>query len=134
MSMKTNKPTNYKELLEEKERLETALAICRDQIRKDVVTLNEEVRPIKDVLTGIGKFTVKGKTNPLIGIGLDLAADVLLQKVLLGRTSWIMKLAVPFLLQKYRVYALNKNGKDAKQLAGHLGKNGLNGHASLGKD
>jgi hypothetical protein len=132
--MKTKKPANYKELLEEKERLEAALAVSRAQLRKDAITLNEEVRPIKDVLTGIGKFTVKGKTNPLIGIGLDLAADVLLRKVLLGRSSWVMKLVVPFLLQKYSVHVLNKNGKYVKHLPGQPLKNGMNGHASLGTD
>jgi hypothetical protein len=126
--MKTRKPTNYKELLEEKERLEAALVISRARVRKDIITLNQEVKPIKDVLTGIGKFTVKGKKNPLISIGLDLAADVLLRKVLLGRSSWVMKLVVPFLMQKYSVHILNKNGKYEKRLL-HDPRNGSNGSA-----
>jgi hypothetical protein len=130
--MKTKKPTNYKELLEEKERLEAALAIRRDQLRKDIITLNQEVRPIKEVLTGIGKFAVKGKTNPLISIGLDLAADVLLRKVLLGRTNWVMKLVVPLLLQKYSVHVLNKNGK--YNVLSQPGTQGSNGHAAFEKN
>jgi hypothetical protein len=132
--MKTKKPTNYKELLEEKERLEAVLAVRREQIRKDVITLNEEVRPIKAVLTGIGKFTVKGKTNPLISIGLDLAADVVLSKVVLGRANWVAKLVVPFMLQKYRVFAMNKDGKSSNHLAAHNGKISSNGHDAFGKE
>jgi len=132
--MKTRKPSNYKELLEEKERLEAVLAVSREQVRKDIITLNEEIRPIKAVLTGIGKFTVKGKTNPLISIGLDLAADVVLSKVLMGRANWVAKLVVPFVLQKYRVFAMNKNAKSSNNLLGHNGKSGSNGHASFEKE
>ena len=128
--MKTKKPTNYKELLEEKERLEAVLAVSREQLRKDVVTLNQEIRPIKDVLTGIGKFTVKGRANPLISIGLDVAADILLTKVLLGRANWVAKLVVPFVLQKYRVFVMNKNAKSISHLPAHNGKSSSNGHAS----
>lgn len=106
-----SKIRTYQDLLEEKKQLEGELAQKRELIRKDVAELKQELKPITDIMSGLGKITAKGKANPLLSIGIGLIGDVLLKNILLPRGGWITRLVVPFLAKNFSTHVLNKDGK-----------------------
>lgn len=105
-----SKIRTYQDLLEEKKHLEDELGNKRELIRKDVADLKEEWRPITDLLSSLGKITTKGKTNPLLAIGIDIIGEVLAKNILLTRSGWITRLVVPFLAKNFSTHILNKDG------------------------
>ena len=105
-----SKIRTYQDLLEEKKHLEDELGNKRELIRKDVADLKEEWRPITDLLSSLGKITTKGKTNPLLAIGIDIIGEVLVKNILLTRSGWITRLVVPFLAKNFSTHILNKDG------------------------
>ena len=105
-----SKIRTYQDLLEEKKHLEIELVRKRELIRKDVADLKEEWRPVKDLLSGLGKITTRGKTNPLLAIGIDIIGEVLVKNILLMRSGWITRLVVPFLTKNFSTHILNKGG------------------------
>ena len=105
-----SKIRTYQDLLEEKKHLEDELVNKRELIRKDVADLKEEWRPITDLLSSLGKITTKGKTNPLLAIGIDIIGEVLVKNILLTRSGWITRLVVPFLAKNFSTHILNKDG------------------------
>jgi len=105
-----SKIRTYQDLLEEKKHLEVELVNKRELIRKDVADLKEEWRPVTDLLSGLGKMTTKGKTNPLLAIGIDIIGEVLVKNILLMRSGWITRLVVPFLAKNFSTHILNKDG------------------------
>lgn len=105
-----SKIRTYQDLLEEKKHLEIELVNKRELIRKDIADLKEEWRPVKDLLSGLGKITTRGKTNPLLAIGIDIIGEVLVKNILLMRSGWITRLVVPFLAKNFSTHILNKDG------------------------
>lgn len=105
-----SKIRTYQDLLEEKKHLEVELLNKRELIRMDVADLKEEWRPVTDLLSGLGKMTTKGKTNPLLAIGIDIIGEVLVKNILLTRSGWITRLVVPFLAKNFSTHILNKDG------------------------
>ena len=105
-----SKIRTYQDLLEEKKHLEVELVNKRELIRKDIADLKEEWRPVKDLLSGLGKITTRGKTNPLLAIGIDIIGEVLVKNILLMRSGWITRLVVPFLAKNFSTHILNKDG------------------------
>ena len=105
-----SKIRTYQDLLEEKKHLEVELFNKRGLIRKDVADLKEEWRPITDLLSSLGKITTKGKTSPLLAIGIDIIGEVLVKNILLTRSGWITRLVVPFLAKNFSTHILNKDG------------------------
>ena len=124
----------YQDLLDQKKELETSLDISRELMRIDVAELHQEWKPIHKFLSGFGKLTSKG-ASPLLSMGLEIAADVLIRNTLLARTGWLAKFVVPFVLKNFSTHVLNKNGTSIfKKLADRLGKHPSNGRHLLDQE
>jgi hypothetical protein len=120
----------YNDLLEEKKRLEAVLVIQKRIIHEDLIELREEIRPALNLLSIVGKITNRNSSNPLIGIGAGLVADVFLKGMVLSRTAKITQLIVPFLANKVSAYFDNrKGGTIFQKLASVWKKHKSNGHA-----
>ena len=127
-----SKIRTYQNLLDEKIQLEAELAIKRAFIRNDVAKLKEEWRPVTDLLSVLAKFTTKGRTNPLLSIGIELLGDVFVKNFLLAKSSWITRLVVPFLAKTYSANFLNKNGSSiVHQLIDKLKNRHSNGRSAI---
>ncbi len=118
----------YKDLLEEKERLQTQLAYQKTVIRNDIASLKEEFSPIRTAVGFLGKFTKRDKSgNFLMNFASSRVVDLLLRKVVLARAGWLTRLAVPFLAKNFssHLVADNKN-----QILGKLATwfNKMRGH------
>lgn len=122
-----SKPINtYKDLLEEKERLEMQMKTQRELIRSDIRQIKAEMKPAFAVMAFIGKLTTRDDNNPLIGRVANSLIDVVLKKVVLSRAGWIPKLIIPLFAKNAssHYFAENKDKffKKLFQFIGH--KNG----------
>src|SRR5271154_1082645 len=105
----------YNDLLEEKKRLEESLVIQKMVIRRDLVSLREEFKPALQLLSIAGKMTNLKKSNPLIGMAVNLAGELFLGNVLLSRAGKITRFVVPFLAKKASALFLNNSGSNIFQ-------------------
>ena len=107
----------YDDLLEEKKRLQELLPVHKEQLHYSWGEMKESFKPVSNVFAFFGKMAKRDKTNPLLNIGIDVAGDVLLRKILLAKAGWLTRFAVPFLVKNYSSNVLS--GK-ATNLLGRL--------------
>jgi len=122
----------YKELIEEKQKLEVLLKAQKELVRYDVQELKMELQPFRDVASNIRKLVTKDKTSLLLNIGSDAVINTVVKKLLLGRAGWLTRLIVPYFMKNYSSHFLaeqkekwldklaawmnrNKNGKGHKK-------------------
>ena len=101
----SKKISSYKELLEEKARLEELLGVQREAIKSNYVLLKDELRPISrgvyNITAVLGKIGRRPKGNPLLNLGLDIGTELLLKRYLLVKAGWLTRTVVPFIVRNY---------------------------------
>ena len=105
----TKKIANYKELLEEKERLQLLLNNQKEILRADVKGIKEEFEPVRAVVGYIKKFTRKDSSNPMLNIATGRIINLILRRVVLAKAGWFTKLAVPFLAKNFTTNVIADN-------------------------
>ena len=97
-----NKPIQtYKELIEQKQKLEVLLHAQKELIRADVEELKVEVRPLSGVAAQVKKFTTRDKASFVLAITSDAIATMLVKKIIVARSGWLGKLVLPHLIRNY---------------------------------
>ncbi len=100
--------TNYEELLAEQQRLRAILDTQKEQIKKDVHELREELRPVIKVASVIGKFAIPDvSNNGAVKMGTNLTVDWILKK-LIGRANPLLGLILPALIKNYTSHYTDK--------------------------
>ncbi len=105
----TNTIRTYKDLEEEKLKLQALLKAQRELIREDIADLKAELRPMGEALSFIGKVTTKDRSNFLLTEGADRIIDLVVKKIVLGRAGWVTKAVVPFLMKNYSSHVIADN-------------------------
>ena len=95
----TREINNYNDLLAEKARLKLLLQAQKELVRQDIRDIKEEFAPLKAAVSVVGKFTSRKKGNWLLTSAADKVIDLLVKKLILSRSGWLTKLAVPFLMK-----------------------------------
>jgi len=90
---------SYKDLIAEKHRLKTQFGIQKQAIKDDFDVLKESLNPVKAVVRSLGKLTTPDKSLGLLNAGLSFGVDMLLRKVLLKKSGWIVRLVAPFFVK-----------------------------------
>ncbi|CAN5573848.1 hypothetical protein BH10BAC3_BH10BAC3_14620 [soil metagenome] len=90
---------SYNDLIAEKERLRAQFGIQKQALKDDFTALKDSLNPIKAVAKSLGKLTTPDKSLGFLNTGLSFGVDMLLRKVLLRKSGWIVKLAAPFLVK-----------------------------------
>ena len=93
--MSENKIKTYKDLVEEKERLQALLLVQKARIRDDFHVLKQEVKPAISAIAFLGKFTSRDKSSPLLTGFTNMVIDIVLKKLVLARAGWLPKLILP---------------------------------------
>jgi hypothetical protein len=116
--------TTYKELIEEKQKLEVLLKAQKELIRYDVDELKAQVKPVTDVIANLKKFTSRDKTELLVNIGSDIAVNTLVKRLILGNAGWLAKLIIPYFMKNFtsNIVAEQKD-KGLSKLAHWLNRN-----------
>jgi len=118
----------YKDMLEEKKRLEELLAEQKQLVRNDIMEIKESLRPVHSALSFAGKLVTREKGNFFLNAGANTLIDLVIKKMVLSRAGWFTKLVVPFLAKNYSSHIISEK-KDAllKKLFSWIGKRNANG-------
>ncbi len=103
---------SYKDLLSEKERLQSLLNVQKEIVHRDLREIKEELEPVRSAISFAGKLISRDNSNVLLNAGVNKLIDLLVKKVFLSRAGWIMRQIVPFFLKNYSSHIISEN-KDA---------------------
>lgn len=109
--MNNKKIQTYDDLVEEKKRLEALLLVNKEQISTNWVQMKQEFEPVNNIIGFFGKLTTRDKSNPLVNMGIDVAGDLVLRKILLARAGWATRLVIPYLVKNYSSNVLVDKGR-----------------------
>ncbi|MES2649777.1 MAG: hypothetical protein V4717_23060 [Bacteroidota bacterium] len=110
-----NKPDikSYDELVSEKERLKALFTSQKEGIKTEIAALKDNFNPVKTMAKKFGKFTTPDKSLGLLNAGLSFAVDLILRKVILKKSGWMVRLAAPFIVKNVvSHFAANKIKSD----------------------
>jgi hypothetical protein len=91
----------YEDLIEEKKRLEILLESKKLEITEDWKGVKQNLTPVTNIFSFLGKFTHRHRSNPLVNFGIDMAGDVVLKKFILRRADWVTRLLLPVFIKNY---------------------------------
>jgi hypothetical protein len=103
----------YQDLLREEQRLQQVLKHQEILIREDLVSMKENLEPIKRVYDQVHKVFTRDNRVPIFNIGLELGIDVLLRRFLLTRAGWVTKTFVPYLVKNYASHIIGEEKRKA---------------------
>jgi len=117
---------SYKDLVEEKQRLEVLLVAQKQVLHNDVQELKTQLEPLKRAVEFIKKIMTKDKTALLLTIGSDIVINSVVKRFILSRAGWFVRNVVPYFLKNYSSHFLaEQKGKWIEKLRAWLGhKNG----------
>jgi hypothetical protein len=122
----------YKDLLEEKARLEALLKMQKATIRQDIHSIGDEFRPVTSAASFLGKMVTREGGNFFLNASANKLIDIVFKKLLLARTSWITKLVVPFLMKNYSSHVISENkGTIMSKLFSFIGRKHSNGQEKV---
>lgn len=104
-----SKITTYDELLAEKQRLKLLLSQREMELKTEFEDIKVKLKPLTQIIDFAGKITTKEKNNPLINKGIEIGVDLLLRKLLLRNTGWIIKLLMPVLVRNYLTHEVKED-------------------------
>jgi hypothetical protein len=128
----TKRINTYKDLLDEKTRLEALLKEQKATIRQDIRNIGEEFRPVTSAASFLGKIVTREGGNFFLNASTNKLIDIVFKKLLLARTGWITKLVVPFLMKNYSSHIISENKATIwSKLLSFIGKKHANGQEKV---
>jgi|SRR5215471_14493941 len=98
----------YKELVDQKQKLEALALAQKELLRADMEQLKLELRPLSGVATYVKKFTTRDKTALLVSLSSDVLAQGLVKRVILARSGWLMRTILPYFFKNFSSNFLNQ--------------------------
>ena len=92
---------SYDDLEKERQRLEILFQAQKQVIFYDIEEIKAELAPVKDTIATIKKFFTRDRTSLLLSLGSDIAVTALVQKFILSKAGWVMKMVIPFFVKNY---------------------------------
>lgn len=126
----TKRIQSYKDLLEEKERLQLLLKTQKEIVKQDMRSIKEEFAPLRSVAAFAGKLLSRDHSNFVLNAGANAAIDLLVKNLFLSKAGWLTKRLIPFILKNYSSHFISEN-KDSilqKVFSWLKRKSSANGH------
>ncbi|HTM91892.1 MAG TPA: hypothetical protein VL095_05710 [Flavisolibacter sp.] len=108
-----SKIKTYNDLLQEEQRLQQVLKNQENLIREDLVSLKENLEPIKKVYDQVHKVFTRDNRVPVFNVGLELGIDMLLRRFILARAGWFAKTFVPYVVKNYASHIIGEEKRKA---------------------
>ena len=108
----SNTIRSYNELLIEKQKLQALLIAQRELIRYDIQDLKAEFKPALDAVSLIGKVTTRDGSNPLFTSAANSLIDLILKRIVLSRSGWLSRLAIPFFVKNISSHVIAEHKDD----------------------
>lgn len=115
--------TSYKELLQERARLQALLAEQKLHIKNDWHAIKEDLRPSIIVASTIKKLFTRKSGGLFANLGVNLLADGLIKKVMLAGSGRFTKWVIPFLIKNYASHMVDKPETLMHRIKHLFGKN-----------
>ncbi len=103
----------YKDLVEERERLENLLAIQQQRIYDNWAAVKTELAPVSNAFGIAGKMLKPTRDHPLVNTGLSLLSNLFLKNFVLAKAGLLTRLAVPMLLKNYSSHLIVDKASNA---------------------
>lgn len=111
----SKKIETYDDLLEEKTRLEELAKAQKLLVSDDFELVKEGLRPIGHTISNtyslIHSLTTRPKTSPLVTLGLDFGVELLIKRMLLANSGWLVRVLVPYLVKNYSARLFKSSSK-----------------------
>lgn len=91
----------YKDLLEEKSRLQNLLALQKQEIKNNFSELKEELKPVNLVSSHVAKLLTRKRNNPITQGTIRFLGDFILKRKVLARSGWAARTFIPVLFKNY---------------------------------
>ena len=128
----TKRIQTYRDLLDEKERLQGLLTVQKEILRQDLSEIKEELKPLRSAVAFAGKLITKDRTNTLLNAGADTLINLVIKNIFLSRAGWFTRIIVPFLAKNYSSHFISENRKSIlKKLFSWIGKKHANGEEKI---
>jgi len=108
-----SKIKTYDDLLQEEQRLQQVLKSQENLIRQDLVSMKENLEPIKKVYDQVHKVFTRDNRVPVFNVGLELGIDILLRRFILARAGWFAKTFVPYIVKNYSSHIIGEEKRKA---------------------
>ena len=108
-----SKIRTYNDLLQEEQRLQQILKGQEILIREDLVSMKENLEPVKKVYDQVHNVYTRDNRVPIFNVGLELGIDVLLRRFILARAGWFAKTFVPYLVKNYSSHIIGEEKRKA---------------------
>jgi hypothetical protein len=103
------KLSTYDELLSERQRLKLQLQNEKVELMGELEIIRQKLKPVSTMIEFAEKLVTKDKTNPVVDTGLSIGVDLLLRKVVLRNSGWIIKLLAPLFVRNYLSHEIHEN-------------------------
>jgi len=111
----SKKIETYDDLLAEKARLEELANAQKALVRDDFELVKDGVRPIGRTISNayslVHSLTTRPKTSPLVNLGLDFGVELLVKRMLLANSGWLVRVLVPYLVRNYSAKLFKRSSK-----------------------
>ncbi|WP_207512082.1 hypothetical protein [Longitalea luteola] len=115
---------SYKELLRERARLNALLAEQELLIKEDWRLIKEDLKPAALVATTARRLFTRRGGMTVAQLGINIFADGIVKKVLLGKSGWITRWLIPFFIKNYASHLVGRKGNLFVKVKHLFGKNG----------
>ena len=104
-------------------------------LRQDFHEIKEELAPVKNAISVIGKITTKDNTNWLLTTAADTAIDLLVRKFILSRAGWFTRIILPFFMKNFSSHLIADNkDKIFSKISSWFGGGKSNGKADFQRE
>ena len=84
-------------------------------MRDDFELVKDGVRPIGRTISNayslVHSLTTRPKTSPLVNLGLDFGVELLVKRMLLANSGWLVRVLVPYLVRNYSAKLFKRSSK-----------------------
>lgn len=108
-----SKIRTYKDLLAEEQRLQQVLKRQEIVIREDLISLKENIEPVRKVYDQVHKIFTRDNRVPLFNVGLEMSIDLLLRRFVLRRAGWFVKTFIPYVVKNYASHIIGEEKRKA---------------------
>ena len=110
----------YEELMEEKARLTQLLVAQKELVRQDFAGIKKELAPVRTAISTVSKLTTRDNRALLLTTAADSLIDLVIRRMLLARTGWLTKWAVPFIMKNFSSHVIADNKDKIKNMLSKL--------------
>ena len=103
-----NKIRTYEDLLQEEQRLQQQLKVQEMQVRTDILSMKENIEPVKKVYDTVRKVFTRDNRVPFFNIGLEMGIDILLRRFILRKAGLFARILVPYLVKNYSSHIIGE--------------------------